>query len=171
MQLKNENAQRVGQNSKGGSAVQCDVADVSVSHIFPGVFSSQALAFALLTTRDLSTGKRGVTNDHDAAAEILAMGWPVQMQSVELINGAPVTWWCLCGDNFDRGYFDDWLQRFDEGLDEIRLQAAGRDRLALERLDWFLEAEENRTRASRLALPSSAEYAAIAERVIQGASQ
>lgn len=163
MKPENGNAQRAGQGSMGANAVQCDVADVSVSH-FPEVFSPQALALALMTT-----GERGMTDDDDAAAELLAMGWPAQVQGVELINGAPVTYWCLCWDCLDDGLFDGWLQRFEDGLDEIRLQATGRDRLALERLDWFLEAEENRTGVARRILPSSTEYANIAARVLEGA--
>lgn len=164
MDLEMKNAQRAGQDSKGANAVQCDVADVSVSHIFPGVFEPTALALMLM-----AFPKRGVTIDEDAVVTLCEMGWPMRVQGVELLDGRPITWWSLDWDGIDDGCFGDWVDRFVEGLDEIEAKATGRDRLALERLDWFLEAEENRTSASRLALPSSAEYAAIAERVIQGA--
>ena len=45
---------------------------------------------------------------------------------------------------------------------EIRLQARGEDRAALELIDWFIEDPANRTGAARRALPTSAEYSAIA---------
>lgn len=163
MQLKNENAQRAGQGSLGGSAVQCDVADVSLPH-FPDVFSPSALALALV-----ATGARGLTDDEDAVAELMAMGWPLEVWSVELIGDALVTWWQLSWDAFEDDHFNEWLDQFWESLDLIRLQATGRDRLHLERLDWFRDTEENRTSLARLALPTSATYAAIAARTLEGA--
>lgn len=151
------------------NAKQCDVADVSLPHIeeaiYPDVFDPTALAFALLTL-----GEHGVIDDIRAASELQAMGWPVRVWNVEVREGdRPVPLWSLQEELEDRprGFFDAWLQRFDDALTEIRLQARGEDRAALELIDWFIEDPANRTSAARRALPTSAEYAAVAARTLK----
>lgn len=162
MQPKNGNAQRAGQGSKGANAVQCAVACVSVTHSLPDVFGPLGLAFAMLITDE-----GGAINDDEAAAGLLEMGWPLEVKGVTWADGALITRWALCWDYLSECDFDGWLQAFHDGLDEVRLQATGQDRVALERLEWFFESEENRTDAARRAIPTPNEYAAIAARILK----
>lgn len=151
------------------NAKQCDVADVSLPHIeeaiYPDVFAETALAFAML-----AMGEHGVIDDMHAASELQAMGWPVRVWDIECSDGIrPIPLWALREwlEDRPRGCFDEWLQRFDDAFTEIRLQARGKDRAALELIDWFIEDPANRTSAARRALPSSTEYAAIAARTLK----
>ena len=163
------NAHRGLAASVSAIAKQSSVADVSVTHnedvIYPGVFDETALAFAML-----AMGEHGVIDDMHAASELQAMGWPVRVWDIECTDGIrPVPLWALREwlEDPPRGYFDEWLQRFDDALTEIRLQARGNDRTALELIDWFIEDPANRTSAARRALPTSTEYSAIAARVLK----
>lgn len=154
---------------RGAIAKQRGSAAVSVPHnedvIYPDVFAETALAFAML-----ALGERGVIHDMHAASELQAMGWPLRVWDIEVTDGIhPVPLWALREwvEELPRGFFDEWLQRFDDAFTEIRLQARGKDRAALELIDWFIEDPANRTSAARRALPSSTEYAAIAARTLK----
>lgn len=169
MQPTKGNAPQALAGERGAIAKQRGSADVSVTHIedviYPDVFGETALAFALLTL-----GEHGVIDDMRAASELQAMGWPVCVWNVEVREGdRPVPLWALREwvEELPRGHFDDWLQRFDDAFTEIRLQARGEDRAALELIDWFIEDPANRTSAARRALPTSAEYAAVAARTLK----
>ena len=163
------NAPQALAGERGANAKRSSVAKVSVPHnedvIYPDVFDETALAFAML-----ALGEHGVIHDMHAASELQAMGWPVRVWDIECTDGIrPVPLWALREwlEDRPRGCFDEWLQRFDDAFTEIRLQARGKDRAALELIDWFIEDPANRTSAARRALPSSAEYAAIAARTLK----
>ena len=163
------NAPQALAGERGAIAKQRGSASVSVPHldgaIYPEPFDETALAFAML-----ALGEHGVIDDMRAASELQAMGWPVRVWNVEVREGdRPVPLWALREwvEELPRGYFDAWLQRFDDAFTEIRLQARGEDRAVLELIDWFIEDPANRTSAARRALPTSAEYSAIVARTLK----
>lgn len=169
MQPTKGNAHRGLAAKVSAIAKQRGSAAVSIAHledvIYPDVFDETALAFAMMAA-DLD----GVTDDMDAASELQAMGWPVRVWDIEVPDGIrPVPLWSFREWLEDRpgGFFDAWLQRFDDGLQELRSKAKGKDRAALEILDWYIDDRANRTSKARRALPTSAEYAAIAARALK----
>lgn len=169
MQPTKGNAPQALAGLRGANAKRSSVAKVSVPHnedvIYPDVFHETALAFAML-----ALGEHGVIDDMHAASELQAMGWPVRVWDIEVTDGIhPVPLWALREwvEELPRGYFDEWLQRFDDAFTEIRLQARGEDRAVLELIDWFIEDPANRTSAARRALPTSAEYSAIVARTLK----
>jgi len=168
-QPEKENAPLTLAGERGANTKQRGIAGVSIAHledvIYPDVFDETALAFAMMAA-DLD----GVTDDMDAASELQAMGWPVRVWDIEVPDGIRlVPLWSFREWLEDRpgGFFDEWLQRFDDGLQELRSKAKGKDRAALEILDWYIDDRANRTSKARRALPSSTEYSAIAARTLK----
>lgn len=171
---ENENAPQALGGGSGTNAKQ--QAHVSIAHVdcvsYPDVFDETALAFATMAAGSMNGQevKDGVTTDNEAVAALRAAGWPLRITDIESANGELVTLWSLdwFGD-VSSNAAEEWLQHFLEGLDQIRTQATGADRLTLERLNFYFEDVAHRQPRIRPALPSSADNAAIARRVRAGA--
>lgn len=153
------------------NAKQCDVANVSLPHLgllHPiGPFDPGALALAMMAVEDQDRAQ-GMTTDDEGVAALFDAGVPIEVSDMAVIDGKVVTHWSLCWHSaLLSEYAEQWLEQFVEGLDGIRMQATGADRLALERIDFYFADPQNRTEATHPCLPSSTEYSAIAARTLK----
>jgi hypothetical protein len=156
---------------RGANTKQRGIAGVSVTHTSLldqiGPFDPAALALATMAVEDQDRAQ-GMTTDDVAVAELLAAGVPVEVSDMAVIDGKVVTHWALCWSGFLRSEdAEQWLEQFIDGLDEIRVQATGADRLALERLDFYFTDPQYRSAATRACLPTSAEFSAIVARTLK----
>lgn len=171
MQPTKGNAPQALAGERGAIAKQRGRAEVSVPHKNPfcqiGPFDPTALALAQMVVEDRDRAQ-GMTTDDEAVAQLIAAGVPIEVSDMAVIDGEVVTHWAVCWlDDICSNEAERWLEQFIEGLDEIRVQATGADRLALERVDFYFSDPQYRTSATRRALPTSATYSAIAARVFK----
>lgn len=153
------------------NAKQCDVADVSLTHLGLlhqiGPFDPGALALAMMAVEDQDRAQ-GMTTDDEGVAALFGAGVPIEVSDMAIVDGKVVTHWSLCWhSDLLSEHADAWLEQFIDGLDEIRGRATGADRLALERIDFYFADPQFRSQATRRCLPSSAEYSAIAARALK----
>lgn len=165
------NAPQALAGERGAIAKRSGVADVSVTHenllsqIRP--FDPGALALAMMAVEDQDRAQ-GMTTDDEGVAALFDAGVPIEVSDMAVIDGKVVTHWSLCWhSDLLSEHADAWLEQFIQGLDEIRGRATGADRLALERLDFYFADPQYRTEATRPCLPSSADYSAIAARILK----
>lgn len=159
------NAPQALAGERGAIAKRSSVAKVSVPHKNPfcqiGPFDPTALALAMMAAEDQTT-------DDEAVAQLIAAGVPIEVSDMAIVDGKVVTHWALDWTGFLRSEdVEQWLVQFIDGLDEIRVQATGADRLTLQRIDFYFDDFEHRTAATRCCLPTSAEYSAIAARAFK----
>lgn len=171
MNPENGNAPLTLAGERGATTKQREIAGVSVTHTgpfrYPDPFDPTALALAMMVVEDRDRAQ-GMTTDDDAVAQLIAAGVPIEVSDMAVIDGEVVTHWAVCWlDDICSNEAERWLEQFIEGLDEIRVQATGADRLALERVDFYFSDPQYRTSATRRALPTSATYGAIAARVFK----
>ena len=171
MQPTKGNAPQALAGERGVIAKQRGSAAVSVPHENLlgqiGPFDPAALALAMMAVEDQDRAQ-GMTTDDAAVAELLTAGVPVEVSDMAVVDGRVVTQWALCWSGFLRSEdAEQWLEQFLDGLDEIRVQATGADRLALERIDFYFSDPQYRSATTRPCLPTSAEYSAIVARTLK----
>lgn len=159
------NAPQALAGERGANAKRSGVADVSVTHenllSQIGPFDPGALALAMMAAE-------AQTTDDEAVAALIAAGVPIDVADMAVVDGKVVTRWALCWNSaLVSEHVEQWLVEFLDALDEIRLQATGADRLTLERIDYYFDDFEHRTEATRPCLPTSAEFTAIAARILK----
>lgn len=175
---KNGNAPQALAGERGAIAKQTSNAEVSVTHIhkpiYPGVFDETALALAMMAVPSApppsspTVDEPGSTLDDDAAAALIAAGFPVEVFDMAVVDGAHVTSWGLgYSEHIHSKALERWADQFRDGLEQIRGQARGADRLVLERVAFYFSDSQFRSATTRPALPTAKEYAAIAERILK----
>jgi len=147
------------------NAKQFPIADVSLTHenllSQIGPFDPTALALAQMAAEDQTT-------DDEAVAALIAAGVPIEVIDMAVIDDQIVTYWTLDWTGFIRSEdVEQWLEGFIVGLDQVRLNATGADRLTLERVAFYFTDPQYRSPATRRCLPTSADYSAIAARVLK----
>lgn len=166
------NAPITGQGERGANAAeQWGIAAASLLQLGLlhqiGPFDPGALALAMMTVEDQDRAQ-GMTTDDEAVAALITAGVPIEVSDMAIVNGKVVTHWSLAWhSDLLPEHTERWLEQFITGLDEIIVQATGADRLALERVDFYFTDSQYRSATTRPCLPSSAEYAAIAARVLK----